>query len=126
MNAIDLAVAAGGVAAILWVNWYFLAAAGSTASAATVSGVQQATIRVSGGYDPALVTVRRDVPLRLVFDRQENSSCSEDVVIGAFGIRRHLPAFQRTTIEFTPDKAGRFDITCGMSMLHATLVVEDA
>ena len=30
-----------------------------------------------------------------------------------------------TRIEITPDRAGTFDITCGMSMLHGSLVVED-
>ena len=31
-------------------------------------------------------------PVRLVFDRQETSGCSEEVVFGDFGIRRYLPA----------------------------------
>jgi plastocyanin domain-containing protein len=69
--------------------------------------------------------VKRDTPVRLVFNRQETSSCSEEVVLSAFGIRRFLPPFQKTAVELTPHQSGTFDITCGMSMLHAKLVVED-
>jgi plastocyanin domain-containing protein len=31
----------------------------------------------------------------------------------------------KTPVDLTPTKAGRFEITCGMSMLHGTLVVEN-
>jgi plastocyanin domain-containing protein len=79
---------------------------------------------VHGGYEPAEVRARKGMPLRLTFDRQEDSSCSEEVVIPDFGIRKFLPAFQKTTVELTPDRAGTYEITCGMSMLHGRLVVE--
>ncbi len=64
--------------------------------------------------------------MRLVFDRREDSSCSEEVVIPDFGIRRFLPAHEKTTVELTPESAGRYPFTCGMSMLRGTLVVEDS
>jgi Cu+-exporting ATPase len=73
---------------------------------------------------PPKVKVKRGVPVRLIFDRRETSSCSEEVVIPDFGIRKFLPAFQKTPVELTPEKAGAFDITCGMSMLHGKLIVE--
>ena len=81
---------------------------------------------VHGGYDPSVVRVRRGELVRLVFDRQETSSCSEEIVLPEFGIKRYLPAFEKTTIELTPERAGSFDFMCGMSMLHGKLVVEDA
>jgi plastocyanin domain-containing protein len=62
--------------------------------------------------------------VQLTFDRRENNPCSEEVVIGALGIRRDLPAFERTAVEFTPQTSGRYDFTCGMGMLHGTLVVK--
>jgi plastocyanin domain-containing protein len=46
------------------------------------------------------------------------------VILGDFGIARDLPAFRTTSIEFTPDKTGEFDFTCGMNMLHGKLVVQ--
>jgi plastocyanin domain-containing protein len=126
MSAADLLVVAGGVAAIAWVNWYFFLAGRSSASAALAGGgVQEVTIGVRGGYDPAVVRLKRGVPARLVFDRQETSSCSEEVVIPAFGIRRFLPAHQKTPVELTPETAGTYEFTCGMSMLRGRLTVED-
>jgi plastocyanin domain-containing protein len=125
MRTAEWLVLLGGVAAIVWVNWYFFFAERSSAAAAVTGGPQQIDIEVKGGYEPGVIRVKRGVPVRLVFNRQETSSCSEEVVLGTFNIRRFLPAYERTPVEFTPDKSGTFDITCGMSMLHAKLVVED-
>jgi plastocyanin domain-containing protein len=125
MTTVDWLVVVAGVAAIVWVNWYFFVAEqGAAAAAVGASGVQEIGIEVKGGYSPATIRVRRGVPVRLVFDRQETSSCSEEVVLGDFGIRRFLPAFQKTTVELTPTEAGSFDFTCGMGMLHGRLEVE--
>jgi plastocyanin domain-containing protein len=62
--------------------------------------------------------------VRLVFDRQETSGCSEEVVFPDFGIRKFLPAHRQTTIEITPERAGSYEFTCGMSMLRGRLTVE--
>lgn len=125
MSGTEWTVLAAGLAAIAWVNWYFFFAERSAAAARTVGGSQEVRIEVKGGYDPGLVRLKRGVPARLVFDRQDSSGCSEEVVLPAFGIRRFLPAFERTTVELMPAERGTFDITCGMSMLHGKLVVED-
>jgi plastocyanin domain-containing protein len=125
MSASEWFVVAFAIGAIVWVNWYFFFAERSAGSAiAAGAGLQEIGITVKGGYTPAEVHAKEGVPLRLVFDRQETSSCSEEVVIGDFGVRKYLPAFEKTAVEFTPDHAGRFDFTCGMGMLHGTLVIE--
>lgn len=126
MSATDWLVVLGGLAALAWVNWYFfLAGRPSATAAAAAGGVQEVTIGVRGGYEPARVRVKRGVPVRLVFDRQENSGCSEEVVIPEFGIRRFLPAFKKTAVELTPEKAGSYDFTCGMGMLRGRLIVDE-
>jgi plastocyanin domain-containing protein len=118
-------VLAGGLAAIGWVNWYFFLAERSTAVAtAAGGGAQEVVIAVRGGYDPATVRVQAGRPVRLVFDRQETSSCSEEVVFPDFGLRRFLPAHQRTVVELTPAKPGTYEFTCGMSMLRGRVVAE--
>ena len=125
MNITDWIAIAGGLAAIAWVNWYFFLAEHSSASATVGSGgVQEIAIAVEGGYSPAAVRVKRGAPVRLVFDRRETNSCSEEVVIPAFGIRRFLPAFQKTTVELVPDEPGTYEFTCGMSMLRGKVIVE--
>ena len=44
----------------------------------------------------------------------------------ATGIDVALPAFQTTSVEFTPGEAGEFPFRCGMNMLKGLLVVEPA
>jgi plastocyanin domain-containing protein len=125
MTSDELIVVALAIAAIGWVNWYFFFAERSSAAAvSTGAGLQEVGITVKGGYTPAEIHAKAGVPLRLVFDRQETSSCSEEIVLGDFGVRRFLPPFQKTAVDLTPDRTGRFDFTCGMGMLHGTLVVE--
>lgn len=127
MTALDGVVIASGVALIALINWYFFFSSEPSAVVAVGGGgVAEVPIVVEGGYSPATVRVPRGARVRLVFDRREDSSCSEEVVIPDFGIRRFLPAHQKTTVEITPDEAGRFPFTCGMSMLRGTLVVEDS
>jgi plastocyanin domain-containing protein len=125
MSPSDGIVIVAGLAAIAWVNWWFFRARRPAASATAVAGgAQEVTITVQAGYEPAEVKVKRGVPVRLIFDRQETSGCSEEIVIPDFGIRKFLPAFQKTAVELTPKEAGTFEFTCGMSMLHGRLVVE--
>ena len=126
MSADELLVVAVGVAAIGWINWYFfLAERRSAVAVGTADGSQEVTIAVRGGYDPSVVRVKRGAPVRLVFERKETSGCSEEVVIPAFGVRRYLPAFEKTVVELTPTAPGTYEFTCGMSMLRGTITVEE-
>lgn len=114
-----------GIAGIAWVNWYFFFAGRSSVAAAVgAGGLQEVTVTVRGGYEPAEVRVRAGAPVRLIFDRQETSGCSEEVVLPDYGIRRFLPAHDTTVIEFTPEEAGSYDFMCGMSMMRGKIIVE--
>ena len=126
LGGIDWLVIAAAGTTILWVNWYFFAAERAPAMAATgaTGGPQEVTITVHGGYTPSTIRVKAGAPVRLLFDRQETSSCSEEVVFGDFGIRTYLPAHQTTAVTVTPAKAGVYEFTCGMSMLRGKLVAE--
>lgn len=120
MNSTDWVAIAAGLAGIALVNWYFFAA-GRQAATATGSEV---VIVVDGGYSPATIRAQAGRPLRLVFDRRDNASCSDEVVFADFGIRRFIPTGEKTTIEITPPKAGRYDFTCGMSMHRGAVIAE--
>jgi plastocyanin domain-containing protein len=125
VNGTDWLVVFGGIAAIAWVNWWFFLAERPAAVAARGdSGVEQVDVVVRGGYSPSRIRVRAGHTVRLVFDRREEVGCSEEVVFPDFGIRRFLPPFQKTTVEFTPPAPGSYEFTCGMSMLHGRLDVE--
>jgi plastocyanin domain-containing protein len=138
MTGTEWLVVAGGAAAIAWINWYFflaerstaavaasVAVAGGVGSAGAAGAVPEVTITVDGGYSPAALRVKAGQPVRLVFDRRDSGSCSEEVVFADFGLRKFLPTGQKTTIEITPPAAGKYTFTCGMSMLRGTLVAED-
>ena len=126
-SASDWLVVAGGLAVVLGVNWYFFLAERSAAVAAApgaVGGVQEVAVALHGGYEPAVIRVKAGSPVRLVFDRQETNSCSEEVVFPDFGVRRFLPAFEKTGVEVTPAAPGTYEFTCGMSMLRGRIVAE--
>lgn len=130
MNGTEWIVVVGAVAAIAWINWYFFVAGRKpaqalTTGAAAAGGVSEIVITVDGGYSPNAIRAKAGRRVRLVFDRKDDSSCSEEIVLPDFGIRRYLPTGQRTAIEFTPAAAGRYSFTCGMSMLRGTLLVEE-
>ena len=138
MSTVDWIVVLGGLAAIAWVNWYFFfaersavtvaapatpdASGGSTAAPA----VPEVRIRVRGGYDPGTIRVPAGRPVRLVFEREDTSSCSEEIVLPDFGIRRFLPTGKKVAIEVTPPEARRYEFHCGMGMLHGALIAEEA
>ena len=129
LNTTDWLVIAGGIAAIIWVNWYFFVAGRSRG--ATVAPVQSAarsvaevTITVDGGYSPSTVRTKAGQPIRLTFDRRDTSSCSEEIVLPDFGIRRFLPSGRQTVIEVTPPTEGTYEFMCGMSMLRGRLVAD--
>ena len=126
MSTAQYAVTAAGVAAIVWVLWYFLYASGPPVAANVAEGVQEVRILVKGGYTPDTIVVRAGVPVRLQFYRDETADCSARVVFEGFGIDVPLPAFETTAVEFTPPEAGEFPFRCGMNMLKGLLVVEPA
>ena len=126
IGGIDWLVILAGLAAITWVNWYFFVAGRSPVpvAAGAGDGPQELTITVDGGYSPAVARVKAGRPVRLVFDRRDEGSCSEEVVLPDFGVRRFLPAHQRTTVDVVPAAPGTYEFTCGMGMLRGRIVAE--
>jgi plastocyanin domain-containing protein len=120
-----LIAAVFGFVLIFLVNWYFFF---SKRKSKGVSGqsldIQEIKIEVKGGYDPDTVIVKKGIPVRLNFYRDETADCSETIVFDEFKIRKPLPAYQTTAVEFTPNKKGEFVFTCGMGMLKGKLIVE--
>ncbi len=123
MTSLQIAVTLVGIAAIVWVNWYFfLAGERPVAASGAGSGPQAVRIVVDGGYSPSVVTVEAGRPVRLEFERRESSGCTEEVVVPDFGIRTFLPAHQVTPVQFTPVRPGTYEFTCGMGMVRGRLV----
>src|SRR5512146_1322881 len=121
MTAAQLVVTALGVAAIVWVLWYFLLSRSPAVRPAGEQGgaVQEIAVTVKGGYTPDTILVQAGKPVRLQFYRDETADRSERVVFEHFGIDRLLPPFQSTTNEFTPSEAGEYPFRRGVSILKA-------
>src|SRR6187551_2450503 len=123
MDNYEISVIVGGIAAIAFVLWYFFGPKERVAASVGTGGVQEVKVTVKGGYAPDVIVVKQGRPVRLDFYRDETASCSDRVVFGDFGIARDLPAFQTTSIQFTPGKTGEFTFACGMNMMRGKLVV---
>ena len=124
MSPAQIAVTAIGAAAIAAVLWYFLFSRGTAVAVAVAGGVQEVRVLVKGGYTPDTIVVQAGKPVRLQFYRDETADCSERVVFDRFKIDQMLPAFETTTVEFTPTDPGEYPFRCGMNMLKGLLVVE--
>src|SRR5882757_3697909 len=125
MSVVDIGVVIGAGGAIVVLAWFFFGP--KKAHLAEVrGGVQEVEVTVKGVYSPDLIRVRQGVPVRLVFDRREGADCTSRVVFADLAISKSLPAFGKTTVEFTPEKAGRLGFACGMNMVHGTVLVEPA
>lgn len=85
----------------------------------------EVTITVEGGYKPEVIKVKKGKPVTLKFYRKDESSCLEEVVIPDFNIRQHLALNKTTEIVITPGEVGEYEISCGMSMFHGKLIVEE-
>lgn len=125
MNTIQIIVNGVGLAAIAWIAWYFWFYRREGLQAIEVGGVQDVQVKVKGGYDPDVIVVKRNKPVRLHFNRQESSLCSEMVIFDKLNRSAKLPEGQTVTIEFTPEAAGEIPFQCQMGMLRGKLIVQE-
>jgi plastocyanin domain-containing protein len=125
MDITTVFVNVAGLALIGWIVWYFWLYRKEGVQVTEVAGVQEVPITVKGGYDPDVIVVKRGKPVRLLFNRQESSMCSEMVVIDKVNRSAMLPEGETVTIEFTPDEAGEIPFQCQMGMLRGKLVVQN-
>ena len=87
--------------------------------------VQKATVALTEkGYQPTSLKLRRGIPAQVTFIRKVAATCGTQVVIPEYDIKRDFPLNQPVSVLFTPTKSGRFTFSCGMGMLHGSLVVQ--
>lgn len=116
-----IAVTIGGLGLIGLDLWWFLLSKPKSRQAIAKGGIQEVTVTVDGGYEPSQIVVQAGQPVRLNFDRQDPSSCLEEVRFPDFGIAQELPLNQVTPIEFTPNKPGKYEFVCGMNMFRGVV-----
>ena len=107
-----------GLAGIAFTYWFFL-----MKNEKEVEVTDEVDITVDGGYSPAVISIPQGRVTKLNFTRKDPSDCLEEVVIGDFKIRLHLPLNQKITVEINPEKKGEYTYACGMNMFHGKIVV---
>lgn len=79
---------------------------------------------VNGDYVLNPSQLKKGVTVRLEADLSKMPGCSKSIVIPAFNVRKSFSSGSNT-VEFTPDKAGTFNIMCSMNMYRGTFTVLD-
>jgi plastocyanin domain-containing protein len=117
-------VTIGGIGLVSLELWWFLLNKPKSTQATVHGDVQSITVTVDGGYEPSHIVVQAGRAVQLNFDRQDPSSCLEELRLPDFHIAQKLVLHQITPIEFTPDKPGHYEFSCGMNMFRGTLEVQ--
>lgn len=87
-------------------------------------GFQEVRVLVDGGYKPESIVLKKGVLAHIIFDRQTDSACFDQVVFPDFDIKADLPVKEDFVIEVTPHEKGEFGFACGMDMYHGKLIVK--
>lgn len=114
-----IVVTIAGVVGIAFTYWFFL-----MKKEKEVSVENEVDITVNGGYSPEVISIPHGKTTKLNFIRTDPTDCLEEVVLGDFKIRKHLPLNQKVTVEIKPEKPGEFGYSCGMNMYHGKIVVK--
>ena len=107
----------------LIIKFFWMKPKNSQPNIAVTDGIQKQLVIVKGGYKPDTISVKKGIPVRLTFRREENASCSEMVVLPDFEKSEKLPEGKEINIDFTPSQTGEFEFTCQMGMYRGKLLV---
>ena len=89
-----------------------------------VNGVQQVRLHASPeGYSLSAFTVKKGVPVKILFSADQFAGCGRQLMIPAFGINKIIQGSEEAAIEFTPDREGAFPFRCSMNMFKGTITV---
>lgn len=94
--------------------------------AVTASGdVQNVKLRYIGGkYIMEPNVLKLNVPVRMEADLSTVQGCMQAVTIPAFNVEKYVKPGDNI-VDFTPTKAGVFNIACSMGMGRNTFTVQD-
>lgn len=113
-------VAGFSIAGIGFTYWFFLMKKEEKAVVVKANAID---IIVEGGYKPEVIEIEKGKETTINFLRKDPSSCLEEVNLPEFKIRKFLPLHEKTPIKITPEKAGTYEISCGMNMFHGKILV---
>ncbi|MFA5844635.1 MAG: cupredoxin domain-containing protein [Coriobacteriia bacterium] len=88
---------------------------------AAIQTVQRLTVRVTDGYEPDRIIVAAGIPVELTFT--EGHGCLGRVVFEGLGIEADLEQ-GGAVVSLPALEPGEYPFSCGMHMVHGTLVAE--
>ena len=125
MTADQIIVIIAGLGLAAWVAWYFWFSETKAVKVQTSgSGIQEAMIKVKGGYTPDVLVFEAGKPIKLNFLREETAACSEEVIFSELGKKATLTPYKTIPVELNIDEPGEYNFQCGMGMLHGKLIIE--
>src|SRR3990172_11958978 len=93
-----------------------VADAPSAETAKIVNGVQEVTLGWGKfNYAPEVITVKKEMTVRITADLQRLSGCFRSLQIPELGVSKQFTESD-TVLEFTPKKTGTFTFNCAMGM----------
>jgi hypothetical protein len=87
--------------------------------------LQVVEVAIRGAYRPDAIVARAGVPLRILFRRDDEDSCSERVVFSAPRIDRRLAPNRVTAVDLPAQPAGEIRFTCGMGRYRGRIALID-
>ncbi len=125
MTPDQIFVIIGGLALSAWVAWYFWFSEKKAVKIQTAEGgIQEAVIKVKGGYTPDVLIFEAGKPIKLNFIREETAACTEEVVFSDFNMRATLTPYKTIPVELKIDIPGEYGFQCGMGMVKGKLIVQ--
>lgn len=76
------------------------------------------------GYHPATIRATPGRPLTLVFTRNTDETCGQQLVFPSLNIRRDLPLNRPVEVSLNAPASGSLAFTCGMNMYQGAVVAQ--
>jgi len=100
---------------------------GSGQYATGADGVVEVPLTIANvQFEPQVLDIPADTRVRLVVDRREDNSCSDQLAIPQLGILVDLAPFSTTTVELPATRSRTYTLTCGMGMMSGQIRVGTA
>jgi plastocyanin domain-containing protein len=123
VTVLDVLVIVLGTGLIGWELWYFLGPRGPRPPSPP-AGVQDVQVLVRQGFEPDVIPVEVGRPVRLSFYRDETAESTGELIFETLDLRRPLPAFETTVVEFTPHTAGDYPFRCGHTGFRGRVIAQ--
>ncbi len=73
-------------------------------------------------FVPETVNIPADTPVRIIVDRREDNTCSDQLAIPQAGVLADLAPFSTTAVDVPPLSEGTYTLTCGMGMMSGRVI----